>query len=197
MRILEAAADHWRGLDDRADGRDELARPRMRDVASTAGVALATLYDHFPSQGVLATSVMRNHLSPMFDRARVFGATDGPADDGLVELVGMLARGLSEHRALVGTMMQAIDTYTYRFGAPRGAAEDPRTALPLPRVFTTVIQRGQAEGTFDDSLDAMEVASAILNLTILRAHTRPTVTPDSGVDFIIHLILRGLLTRSV
>ncbi|MGI9018321.1 MAG: hypothetical protein ACR2HR_14670 [Euzebya sp.] len=48
---------------------------------------------------------------------------------------------------------------------------------------------------YSDALPAIEVATCLLNLLILRIHTRRSVDPAHSADLVLTLLVQGLAAR--
>src|SRR5262245_43102503 len=60
---------------------------RVRHIAERAGVTEGALYRHFPSKEALAQELYRRHLNAYTARLRAVGASGGPAERRLREIV--------------------------------------------------------------------------------------------------------------
>ncbi len=194
-RILEVALAEWRRLDDVAEQRGEWPNVRMKAIASEAGVALSTLYDHFAGQGVLAASVLRQVLhEDVFVWAEEEGGTGDPMAR-LGELVARLAQQLLAHRALTSTVIATASIHAIRQGSPSGQPDDPRTVLPLPAAIGGLVARGQQAGLLRTDVPAVEIGSSINNLLMLRVMTRPGSSAEDIAAHVMSLVVEGIRRR--
>src|SRR4051812_19473568 len=86
-----------------ADG----AAASLEDIASQAGVAIGTLYRHFPTRASLVEATTRDGLADLVHRAERLTAAADPLD-ALVEWMRQAVRHFSTFRGLVGILTQSM-----------------------------------------------------------------------------------------
>ncbi|MFJ5925151.1 TetR/AcrR family transcriptional regulator [Kitasatospora sp. NPDC092948] len=93
------------------------AEAALEDVASQAGVAIGTLYRHFPTRAALVEAATRDGLAELVEHAE---QTDTSADTlgALTEWMHRAVRHFSTFRGLVGILAQSM----YDEGTPSHAA---------------------------------------------------------------------------
>lgn len=110
-RILRAAAKH---------GADKgLERMQMHDVASDAGVAIATLYRYFPSKTHLFTALLQNQVERLSVSLSKTGQGQDPAP-AVADLLVTAGRELLSRPLLAHAMMQSNNAAAVQ--APHGPA---------------------------------------------------------------------------
>jgi AcrR family transcriptional regulator len=140
-------------------------------IAAEAGVGTATVYKHFANKNVIAGFVFLPVVSDLIGDPRWLDKTM-PAPEALRALIVELVAQTRRHLGLTVAMLEAVNDSTARKGTAI-TPEDPRYVVPLPRVFTDVILRGQASGDFLDYPPAETAGPFFSNLLLLRVFTRP------------------------
>ena len=89
----------------------------MEEVAASAGVAIGTLYRHFPTRASLVEAATRDGLDRLVAQARELAAAHEPLD-AFVRWTGSAVAHISTFRGLVGILAEAM----YDEGTPSHAA---------------------------------------------------------------------------
>jgi len=150
-------ADAERNMEAILDAATDLLADRpsasMAEVAKAAGVVRATLYGHFPSRRELVQAAIDRAVAEttaLMDEARI---DDGPADEALARMIDASWSVLERHRALADTARDTI-----------GHAELQSRHWPLMDRVQTLIERGQADGSFRDDLPADWLVATVFGL---------------------------------
>jgi AcrR family transcriptional regulator len=179
-RILAAAVALFaeRGID-----------AEMREIAERAGLAVGTVYNHFPSKDDLIVAVIHDALVEVEQAAERASAEP----DAVPAIRTFLSLGLTvaeRYGALMAAMSEG------RMAAHKEAHDNLRLATVAQRVGG-IVTRGVADGTFRADLD-VEIATAVLwsvflpwTLTELR-RTRDT---DQIVAALMTIFLDGARAR--
>jgi AcrR family transcriptional regulator len=162
-------------------------RATMGDVASVAGIAKGTLYNHFRTKGDLLTAAICAGVDALADECVVVAQGNGA--DGLARALRLAAETLSAHPALVRVAADEpaelvrllLPSYDGGWPVARAAisrvllAADPALAASPPAVEETPSDSPVAEETPSDSpvaegaeLGAIAVADAGAVETVLR-----------------------------
>jgi len=89
----------------------------LEDIAGQAGVAIGTLYRHFPTRASLVEAATREGLAELISRAEVLAGTED-ALAALSEWMRLAVRHVSTFRGLVGILTRSM----YDEGTPSHAA---------------------------------------------------------------------------
>ncbi|GAB1326304.1 TetR/AcrR family transcriptional regulator [Streptomyces sennicomposti] len=89
----------------------------LEDIAARAGVAIGTLYRHFPTRAVLVEAATRDGLADLVARAESVAGDDDPLE-ALASWMSRAVRHFSTFRGLVGILTQSM----YDEGTPSHAA---------------------------------------------------------------------------
>jgi AcrR family transcriptional regulator len=176
-RILAAAVALFaeRGID-----------AEMREIAERAGLAVGTVYNHFPSKDDLIVAVIHEALGEVEQAAEQAGAEP----DAALAIRTFLHRGLlmaERYGALIAAMSEGRLSALHK-----GAVDDARRMAVAQRV-TGIVARGVADGTFRPDLD-IEIAAALLWSVFLPwtlADLRRTRDIDQIVDAFMTIFLNG------
>lgn len=149
---------------------------RMEDIASDAGVGVATAFTHFTKQSLLGHAYAPL-VAGLLDRARSDIAGGRDPVTALSRHVHDLARlGRSEHHLTRAVLVCVLDQALTAGGPPDpGDENDIRIIVPMPAPMIELITYGQRAGTFRPGLPAREVGSyhtnaMLLQLTVTRPH---------------------------
>ena len=172
-RILEAA---------RALVAETGVDATMEDIARHAGVAVGTLYRHFPAKEDLVAAVVEDSLAQMASltegalAAVHAGAPPGPA-------IGQLFREIAERHATDQAFKSAagrLDVDAEIAGAPPGS--------PIARsvaAITELLQRAQIAGQVRNDLTLADLG------VLLSAVPGSTVSPERRARF-VDIVIAGL-----
>jgi AcrR family transcriptional regulator len=159
---------------------------QMKEVADRAGVALATLYRHFPSKKELLVALYQERNERMMDRVRSGPPVGDTPGDRVAHVLEAEFRGIERQHKLVEAMLEAFNTADRSMGgivsanrrlreeimihaATGGTGELTRTQLLVLRTILgawsfdiTAWMAGLRSG--DDVLEQMQTACRMLNL---------------------------------
>lgn len=162
------------------------ADAEIREVAERAGLAVGTVYNHFPSKEDLLAAVVEEAASQC--EAALNAALAEP--DVVEALHTVVRRGLHVAEHFGSVMAAALEG---QFPAMRTAAHRDRRAA-FKRRLAELIQRGIAAGRFRPGVDA-EVATAMLGGVFTPwtfTDLRRSRTPDQITDALLDTLLYGL-----
>ena len=162
----------------------------MEAIASRAGVAVGTLYNHFRDREALLSALIRSRRQALLDRVdRALAAADGaPFEQGLAAMLAALFEHWAEHAGLLTALLQADQLGRQRPGQTRG----PRIADELARRAGRLLDRGLAEGRLrpEGAEDYPALLIGMARGLLLRGVGRRT--PDrAAAERILDLFLRG------
>ncbi|MBV2363226.1 TetR/AcrR family transcriptional regulator [Streptomonospora nanhaiensis] len=182
-RILAAAEEVFAEHGDAAS---------TEEVAARAGVAIGTVFRHFPTKRDLLAAIMKDLRARLVDRAQSLAAEGDPAT-ALFDYFGFLV----ESSARIGTVVsllaeegtsvepgEQVRALTDRFGAFLEAARDAGTVRPGVRLdevmaLLTATVHGAVAGAWSDDLRHRTVARV---LDALRAAEGPGTRKPRGTD---------------
>ena len=118
------------------------AAASMGEVAEAAGVARSTLHRYFPERGDLLDAVTRFAADEVKAATRRARPEDGPATDAVIRLCH---ESFDHWDAIIWTYWESLK---------RDQAECDPEDDALEARWNALIERGQAEGTIDESLPA-------------------------------------------
>lgn len=182
--ILEAAT--------RLFERDGWYPTTVEAIATEAGVGVATVYKHFPNKNVIAGHAFLPVVSDLIHDSR-WSDDALPAPIALRTFIEELVSRVRSRTHLTVALLEAVNDSTARHGASI-TPDDPRYWVPLPRVFSVIIARGQASGDFLDYPPAAESGPFFSNLLLLRVLTRPEEQAVDTIRLILTVIMRTLGT---
>jgi AcrR family transcriptional regulator len=165
---------------------------RMEDVAATAGVSVATAYNHFSSKSSLIGEVFAPHAATLLEQAENDIAAGRAVVAALCDQVDALARLSYHHRGLTSAFTAAVLEYTIRTGRTPDPDDDqdPRTLAPLPAALTRLVAHGQDTGVLAPDPPAGEVAAATVNLLLVRSLNHPDEPPAATARLLRTVLLR-------
>jgi AcrR family transcriptional regulator len=157
------------------------ANASMRDIARRAGVGLATLLRHFPTQEALFEALLRTNLDALTEKAGEL-ETSNPPDEALVS---WFREGVA-----------FVDSYSGVVALMASAHADPDS--PLHASCTAVhaagarlLLRAQAEGTARADMDGDDLFALMSALGWLVG--QPSFAPRA--DHLFHVIASAILTN--
>jgi AcrR family transcriptional regulator len=165
---------------------------RMTEVAARAGVAIATLYNHFGSKHALIAHLFVPRIAAAV--AAVEDRIAAGADPHVVVrlAVGEMVLMLRMRRTLTLALFAALQEDAIRSDGPSGGPDDSRVIAQIPRILGTAL-RYTADGLGLD-LDVDRTARYHTNALLLQVLTRPDSTAGDIRDFVL-LQLRGALAE--
>ncbi|MFC5187928.1 TetR/AcrR family transcriptional regulator [Actinomadura harenae] len=152
------------------------AEASLEDVASGAGVAIGTLYRHFPSRASLVEATTRDGLSLLVDRAEELSAGGDPLA-ALTAWTDDAVRHFSTFRGLVGILTQSW----YDEGTPSHTMCDA-----MHRSGAGLLRAAQAAGRIRADLTPDELFDILLAAAWLRENATPE--RDGSARFLVHAL---------
>ncbi|MFD4899296.1 TetR/AcrR family transcriptional regulator [Streptomyces sp. NPDC058411] len=152
----------------------------LEDIAAQAGVAIGTLYRHFPTRASLVEAATREGLARLIGRAdELAGAED--ALDALSEWMRDAVHHFSTFRGLVGILARSM----YDEGTPSHAACDA-----MHSGGARLLRAAQDAGRVRDDLTPAE----LFDLLSGAAWVRENAGPDrDGSPRFVQLVLEGIV----
>lgn len=153
----------------------------MDDIAQAAGVAVGTLYRHFPTKADLVSAVIAEHVREIADDAEGSLARARSGVRAVDEIGSFLKRAAGaiahNHAVKVAAEALGVDDPAEHTDEARGAA-----------AVAELIRLGQRAG---DVRDGVTVADIYLLMA-----TAPTDQPDAVQQRWLQLVLPGIATRT-
>lgn len=154
----------------------------LEDIASQAGVAIGTLYRHFPTRASLVEAATRDGLENLVAHAERLTAEPDPLD-ALVAWMREAVVHFSTFRGLVGILAQSM----YDEGTPSHTM-----CSAMHRSGADLLRAAQATGRVRPDLTPDE----LFDLLSGAAWVREQATPDrDGSARFLELILEGITRR--
>ncbi|WP_236792324.1 TetR/AcrR family transcriptional regulator [Amycolatopsis sp. GM8] len=158
-----------------ADG----ASASLEDIASQAGVAIGTLYRHFPTRASLVEAATRDGLTSLVDLAEETSASGDP----LAALTGWMSSAVehfSTFRGLVGILAQSM----YDEGTPSHAV-----CAAMHQSGADLLRRAQDAGRVRADLTPAELFDLLSGAAWVRENAAPG---KPGATRFLELILTGI-----
>ncbi len=154
----------------------------LEDIASQAGVAIGTLYRHFPTRASLVEAATRDGLENLVARAERLAAEPDPLD-ALTKWMREAVVHFSTFRGLVGILARSM----YDEGTPSHAM-----CAAMHRSGADLLRAAQAAGKVRPDLTPEE----LFDLLSGAAWVREQATPDrDGSPRFLRLVLEGIAIR--
>jgi AcrR family transcriptional regulator len=158
-RILDAAEEVFA-----AQG----AAASTEEVARRAGVAVGTVFRHFPAKDDLLTAIMKRMLAALVEQAGTLGGPDGL----FTFFAGILARAAEQRTVItltgvdLGAAMQGLEGPVGQLLDDARAAGTVRADVALPEVLAllTGLCHGALHGGWDPELQARTLAVVFAGL---------------------------------
>jgi AcrR family transcriptional regulator len=154
----------------------------LEDIARSAGVAIGTLYRHFPTRQDLLEAVFLDEANALKVRAEELANTNNPTD-ALIEWLHLQinfgARGHSMGAAVMaakhvpGTKIYEANMNMFKAGA-------------------VLLQRAQATGQIRTDVDGLDIMRLIYGIAMVNEHASD---PD-GVKRMLAIVVAGIRTQS-
>ncbi|MEW9532595.1 TetR/AcrR family transcriptional regulator [Microbispora sp. NPDC049125] len=157
------------------------AEASLEDIASQAGVAIGTLYRHFPTRASLVEAATRDGLADLVARAERLSGHPDPLE-ALAEWMGQAVRHFSIFRGLVGILARSM----YDEGTPSHA-----TCNAMHRGGAGLLRAAQAAGRVRPDLTPDELFDLLSGAAWVREQS--TSGRDGSVRF-LRLMLDGIST---
>ncbi|MFD5875491.1 TetR/AcrR family transcriptional regulator [Streptomyces sp. NPDC060322] len=154
----------------------------LEDIAGQAGVAIGTLYRHFPTRASLVEAATREGLAELIGRAEELSGAPDPLA-ALAEWMRRAVRHFSTFRGLVGILTRSM----YDEGTPSYAACNAMHSSGA-RLLRAAQDAGQVRGdlTGDELFDLMSGAAWV--------RENSPADRDGSARFVL-MILEGIATR--
>jgi AcrR family transcriptional regulator len=177
--ILEAAEQAF---------AEEGAKARMESIATRAGIAVGTLYNHFADREALWRAVCgakRAALLARLDDALAEGERR-PFAEALALFIDALLAHWAEHRGFLTVLVQTEPA------AGRAGAKDRSMAQEITARAARVVRRGAGEGALRDGTPELHAAflvgmmRQVLLLEVDQALDAPGGVRERVLDFFLH-----------
>lgn len=164
----------------------------MATIAKASGLGEATVFAHFGSKNMVAVHVFARNVPVMRDAAESDLIEQAPLDAIRAHLIrfGALVRA---YPRIADAVLDAVRAAS--MAGPPTSPDDPRRVAPLPAIVVPAIEAAQAAAQLRADLPAPQVAAIVTNLTLLHALTRPAMSAEESVGFILALLVDGLAPR--
>ncbi|MGW3444646.1 TetR/AcrR family transcriptional regulator [Streptomyces sp. NPDC001076] len=152
----------------------------MDEIAAAAGVAVGTLYRHFPTKNDLVSAVIAEHLGHVAEVA-----------EAARERLGSGARAMDEITDFLAYVIEETATNRAVKAAARTLGADPAPGDAEARAgaaLATLIQAGQADGDIHGDVTVDDI--------YLLFNTAPTDQPPATRTRWLALVLTGLTTHT-
>ncbi|OLF12543.1 TetR/AcrR family transcriptional regulator [Actinophytocola xanthii] len=154
----------------------------VREIATLAGVGVATLYRHFPTKDDLVRAAVADDLAEWWALTRR-AAAEEDAWSGLCAFVEQTLATMARHRAVLDGVMAPA--------AAPAAFEACHTHLRAE--LDGLVRRAHQQGTLRPEVSAADVSLLVLALGQVVRHTAES--PDAWRRH-THLVLDGLHVRA-
>ncbi len=163
------------------------AEAEIREIAERAGLAVGTVYNHFPSKEDLLAAVVEE-AAAQFEAALDTALAEADVVEALRSFV---RRGLHVAERFGSVMAAALEG---QLPAMRATAAHRARRTACKRRIVDLFQRGVSEGRFRPGIDA-EVAAAMLGGVFTPwtfAELRRSRTPEQITATLLDALLHGI-----
>lgn len=159
-------------------------KTRMEEIATAAGVSVATAYKHFAGKDVLLARVYAPFVLREQERSRHRIEAGLSTSAALEQHVRDLTRMIREQQTLALAYTRAVAEYAERVSGPVQVGDelDPRNIAPMADEMTRLISAGQQAGEFRPHPAAREIAGMVVGQMLSRVATYPDEHPDPGAE---------------
>ncbi|MFF4969751.1 TetR/AcrR family transcriptional regulator [Streptomyces sp. NPDC001037] len=152
----------------------------LEDIAAQAGVAIGTLYRHFPTRASLVEAATRDGLDTLVAEAREYAAGNGPLD-ALARWMKSAVAHISTFRGLVGILTEAM----YDEGTPSHVA-----CTAMHRCGADLLRAAQEAGQVRDDLSPDDLFDLLTAAGWVSENAAPG--RDAGTR-VLRLMLEGVV----
>ncbi len=164
---------------------------RMESIASRAGVAVGTLYNHFEDRAALVAALVRSRREALLSRldAALAAARGKSAAEQLRAYLAAVEEHARAHGPLLAVLIQA--------GEGPAEARPPKTLLDeLIRRANAIVSRGVAAGELrSDAAKVFGLAFVGMSRAVLVRAVEGGAEPGEVAAAILDLFLRGASSR--
>ncbi|WP_371786119.1 TetR/AcrR family transcriptional regulator [Streptosporangium subroseum] len=155
----------------------------LESIAAQAGVAIGTLYRHFPARASLVEAATRDGLADLVAHAERLASSSDPLR-ALSEWMEQAVRHFSTFRGLVGILAQSM----YDEGTPSHAM-----CSAMHRSGADLLHAAQSAGLIRADLTPGELFDLLSGAAWVREQSLPD---RDGSPRLLRLILEGITTRA-
>jgi AcrR family transcriptional regulator len=157
--------------------RERGVEASLESIARAAGVAIGTLYGHFPSRRSLVGALLRERNEALFELGDGLAAEAGP------DALGAWVRAVTEHAATYSGLAAMLAN-----GLDDEASELHASCLRLAGIGERLITRARTSGTVRPDATGADVTALTTAAASLREHLSA-----ADADRLITLTLDGLV----
>ncbi|MEU8709815.1 TetR/AcrR family transcriptional regulator [Streptomyces sp. NPDC048565] len=154
----------------------------LEDIAGQAGVAIGTLYRHFPTRASLVEAATREGLADLISRAEALAGSEDPLE-ALAEWMRGAVRHFSTFRGLVGILTRSM----YDEGTPSHAA-----CSAMHSGGARLLKAAQDSGQVREDLTPDELFDLMSGAAWVRENAP---AGRDGSPRFVQMILEGIATR--
>ncbi|MDT0429889.1 TetR/AcrR family transcriptional regulator [Streptomyces salyersiae] len=154
----------------------------LEEIAGQAGVAIGTLYRHFPTRASLVEAATREGLAELISRAEALAGTEDPLA-ALDEWIRRAVRHFSTFRGLVGILTRSM----YDEGTPSHAA-----CSAMHSSGARLLRAAQEAGRVREDLTADELFDLLSGAAWVRENA---LADRDGSPRFVQMVLEGIVTR--
>ncbi|MBK7864252.1 MAG: TetR/AcrR family transcriptional regulator [Archangiaceae bacterium] len=170
-------------------GRSGVDAP-VRDIATRAGVGIATVYRHFPQRAELIAAVYRREVDGCAAAAEAL-AREHPPFEALTHWLHRFTRLIATKRGLAASLNHRDSAYQ---------ALPAYFRVHLEPVLRSLLDAAASQGQVRDDVDAYELLRGVANLCVALADVGPGHSQrmvDLLIDGLRHGAVSGSRLRSV
>ncbi len=163
-------------------------KARMESIASRAGIAVGTLYNHFADRDALWTELCRSRREALLVRLdeTLVRVRPEPFEDALRALLAAFVAHWEAHRGFLNVLMQVDPPTT----SPGPRAKDRTMAQELCERMATLVRRGVAQGALRSSGAELYPVLVLGMLRSVLFH-HPAPSARANVERLLEVFLRG------
>ncbi len=157
----------------------------LENIAAQAGVAIGTLYRHFPARASLVEAATRDGLADLVAHAERLASSPDPLL-ALSEWMEQAVRHFSTFRGLVGILAQSM----YDEGTPSHAM-----CSAMHHGGADLLRAAQTAGLVRADLTPDELFDILSGVAWVREQSLPSPSGRDGSPRLLRLVLEGITTR--